>query len=155
MSERTGFVTPHKRTIGDVVVDGLLSGLPAGVVMGIFLVIAGLSGGARPGQTLGRFDPAGSGSPLTGALMHLAVSGLYGVGLALIVHILRGRWAIWRRYGWLLGAAYGLVVWLVAQFVLLPGLGIALSDLSPALLILAHLIYGAVLGYVLGRHQPA
>ena len=97
MSERTGFVTPHKRTIGDVVVDGLLSGLPAGGVMGVFLVVVGLSGGARPGQTLGLFDPAGSGSPLTGALMHLAVSGLYGVGLALIVHILGGRWPTWRR----------------------------------------------------------
>ena len=155
MSERTGFVTPHKRTIGDVVVDGLLSGLPAGVVMGVFLVVVGLVGGARPGQTLGHFDPAGSGSPLTGTLMHLAVSGLYGVGLALIVHILGGRWPTWRRYGWLLGAAYGLVVWLVARFVLLPGLGMALTDLSPAQLIPAHLIYGALLGYLLGRHQPA
>lgn len=155
MSERTGFVTPHKRTIGDVVVDGLLSGLPAGVVMGVFLVVVGLSGGARPGQTLGHFDPAGSGSPLTGTLMHLAVSGLYGVGLALIVHIVGERWAGWRRSGWLLGAAYGLVVWLVAQFVVLPGLGIALSDLSPGQFIAAHLIYGAALGYVLGRHQPA
>lgn len=155
MSERTSFVTPRKRTIGDVVVDGLLAGLPAGVVMGLFLVVVGLVAGARPGQTLGRFDPAGSGSPLTGALMHLAVSDLYGVGLALIVHVLDGRWANWRRYGWLLGAGYGLVVWLVAQFILLPSLGIALSDLSPAQLIPAHLLYGAVLGYVLGRHQPA
>jgi len=155
MTERTGFVTQRQRAIGDVVVDGLLSGLLAGAVMGIFLVIVGLLGGVEPGQTLGRFDPAGDGSPLTGTLMHLAVSGLYGVGLALVRHVLGGRWADWRRYGWLLGVGYGLVVWAVAQFVLLPGLGIALADLSPALFIPAHLIYGAVLGYVLGRHQPA
>lgn len=155
MTERTGFVTPRKRTIGDVVVDGLLAGLPAGVVMGLFLIVAGLVSGARPGQTLGRFDPTGSGSPVTGTLMHLAVSGLYGVGLALIVHILGGRLANWRRYGWLLGTAYGLMVWLVARFMLLPSLGIALTDLSTAQLIPAHLIYGALLGYLLGRHQPA
>jgi len=50
---------------------------------------------------------------------------------------------------------YGLVVWVVAQFVLLPGLGVALTDIPPAQFIPAHLIYGAVLGTVLGRHQPA
>jgi hypothetical protein len=154
MSERTGFVTPGKRAIGDVVVDGLLSGLLAGAVMGIFMVAIGLLGGTGPGQTLGRFDPAGSGAPLTGTFMHLAVSGLYGVGLALLRHALGRRGADWRRYGWLLGASYGLLVWLVAQFVLLPGLGISLAELPPAQLIAAHLIYGAVLGHMLGRHQP-
>ena len=153
MSERTGFVTPGKRAIGDVVVDGLLSGLLAGAVMGVFLVAVGLISGVGPGQMLGRFDPAGESSPLTGTLMHLAVSGLYGVALALLLHVVGGRWAGWRRYGWLLGVAYGLVVWAVALFVLLPGLGIGLSDLSPAVLIAAHLVYGAVLGYVLGRHH--
>jgi hypothetical protein len=155
MSDRTSFVTPRKRTIGDVVVDGLLAGLPAGVVMGLFLVVVGLAAGVRPGQTLGRFDPGGNGSPLTGALMHLAVSGLYGVGLALLLHVLGWRWAAWRRFGWLLGVGYGVVVWLVAQWVLLPGLGIAPADLPPGQFIVAHLIYGVVLGYVLRRHQPA
>lgn len=155
MTERTGFVTQRRRTIGDVIVDGLLSGLLAGAVMGVFLVAVGLVSGEGPGQVLGRFDPAGGGEPLTGALMHLAVSGLYGVGLALILHVLGGRWGDWRRYGWLLGVGYGLVVWVVAQFVVLPGLGIALADIPPAQFIPAHLIYGAVLGYVLGRHQPA
>lgn len=154
MTERTGFVT-QRRAIGDVVVDGLLSGLLAGAAMGIFLVAAGLIGGVGPGQVLGRFDPAGDASPLTGTLMHLAVSGLYGVGLAFVLHLLGGRWADWRRYGWLLGAGYGLVVWVVAQFVLLPSLGIALADIPPAQFIPAHLVYGFVLGYVLGRHQPA
>lgn len=154
MTERTGFVT-QRRAIGDVVVDGLLSGLLAGAAMGIFLVAAGLIGGVGPGQVLGRFDPAGEGSPLTGMLMHLAVSGLYGVGLALLLYVLNGRWADWRRFGWLLGAGYGLLVWVVAQFVLLPSLGIALADIPPAQFIPAHLVYGIVLGYVLGRHQPA
>jgi hypothetical protein len=154
MTERTGFVT-QRRAIGDVVVEGLLSGLLAGAAMGIFLVAAGLIGGVGPGQVLGRFDPAGDASPLTGTLMHLAVSGLYGVGLAFVLHLLGGRWADWRRYGWLLGAGYGLVVWVVAQFVLLPSLGIALADIPPAQFIPAHLVYGVVLGYVLGRHQPA
>ena len=155
MTERTGFVTQQRRAIGDVVVDGLLSGLLAGAAMGLFLVIVGLVGGVGPGEMLGRFDPAGDSSPLTGTLMHLAVSGLYGVGLALMLYVLNGRWADWRRYGWLLGAGYGLLVWVVAQFVLLPGLGIALADIPPAQFIPAHLVYGVVLGYVLGRHQPA
>ena len=155
MTERTSFVTQRKRAIGDVVVDGLLSGLLAGAGMGVFLVVVGLIGGVGPGQTLGLFAPAGSGEPLTGGLMHLAVAGLYGVGLALILHFLTRRGVDWRRYGWLLGVVYGLVVWVVARFVLLPGLGIALADISPAQFVPAHLVYGAVLGYALGRHQPA
>ena len=155
MTDRTGFVTRRRRALGDVVVDGLLPGLLAGAVMGIFLLAVGLVGGEGPGQVLGRFDPAGGGEPLTGVLMHLAVSGLYGVGLALIVHFLTGRGVDWRRFGWLLGVGYGLVVWVLAQFVLLPGLGVALADIPPAQFIPAHLIYGVVLGFVLGRHQPA
>ena len=152
MTQRTGFVTEQKRSIGDAVVDGLLSGLLAGAVMGVFLVVVGLLNGASLGQTLGRFDPAGGGSPVAGALMHLAVSGLYGVGLALILRLLAGRRGQWRRHGWLLGLAYGLVVWFVAQFALLPGLGIALAEIPLAQFIPAHLLYGAMLGYVLGRH---
>lgn len=156
MTERPSFARQQRRATGDVVVDGLLSGLPAGAAMGVFLVVMGLVGGVGPGKMLGRFDPTGQGSPLTGLLIHLAVSGLYGVGLAVLVHILGGRWANWRRYGWLLGAAYGLLVWVVAQFVLLPRLGIALADdISPAQFIPAHLIYGIMLGYILGRHQSA
>ncbi|WP_374688896.1 hypothetical protein [Promineifilum sp.] len=55
-------------------------------------------------ETLGRFDPANSGSPLVGGLIHVAVSDIYGVGLALLDLVL-DRWVNWRRYGCRSGAA--------------------------------------------------
>jgi hypothetical protein len=123
--------------------------------MGLFLLVAGFVGGVGPGQVLGRFDPAGTGVPLPDALMHLAMSGLYGVGLALVLHVLAARGAGWRRFGWLLGAVYGVALWLVAPSLLASGLGAALMDIPAVQFMTAHVVYGAVLGYVLGRHQPA
>ncbi len=150
MANGASWTTQQKKTIGDVAVDGLLAGMAAGLAMAGVVLVAGLLGGSGAAETLGRFDPGSDGSPVVGALLHLAVSGLYGVVFALLSRVIGGRFG-GPRYGWLLGAAYGLLVWVVAQFVLLPRLGIALADISPAQLIPAHLIYGIVLGYLLGR----
>jgi len=132
-------------------VDGLLAGMLAGVVMASFLLATGLVDGVPLVETLGRFDPANSGSLLIGGLMHLAVSGIYGVGLALIGLVL-DRWADWRRYGWLLGASYALIMWAVARVLFLPTLQSTLAAIAPLHFVLAHVVYGVVLGYVLGRH---
>jgi hypothetical protein len=153
MANETGFVTQRKKTIGDVAVDGLLAGMAAGVVMGGVLVLWGLVDGANPSETLGRFDPADGGSAVVGALMHLAVAAFYGVGFALLVRILAGRWAAATRTLWLLGAAYGLVLWFVARFIVLPGLNPALTEVPTMSFVLAHVLYGLTLGYLLGQHQ--
>ncbi|MBX7250753.1 MAG: DUF1440 domain-containing protein [Candidatus Promineofilum sp.] len=154
MADDASWTAPQKKTIGDVAVDGLLAGMAAGLAMVGVLLAAGLLNGISVTETLGRFDPGSDASPVVGALLHLAVAGLYGVVFAVISRLAGPRFG-GSRYGWLLGAAYGLLVWVVAQFVLLPRLGITLADISPAQFIPAHLIYGIVLGYLLGRHQPA
>lgn len=152
MANGTSFVTPRKKTIGDVAVDGLLAGMAGGLVMGVVLVLLGLLDGTGPLQTLGRFDPANSGSAAVGGLLHLAVSGIYGVFFAIGYHILSRRWPGINRYGWLLGAIFGVGVWLAAQLIFLPGLDSALADLAPSFFALGHLVYGLVIGYLMGRH---
>lgn len=152
MADRTSFVTHHKKTVGDVAVDGLLGGMAAGLVMAAWLLVVGLIGGEGPAVTLGRFDPGGQ-SPMVGALMHLAVSGIYGVAFALIVRLLSGRWPAAKRYLWLLGVAYGVLVWLVAQVAVLPSLNQALAEIGSLVFLGAHAIYGLALGYLLSRHQ--
>jgi len=154
MADDASWTTQQKKTIGDVAVDGLLAGMAAGLAMVGVLLVAGLLNGMGVAETLSRFDPGSDASPVVGALLHLAVAGLYGVVFAAISR-LAGRRFGGPLYGWLLGAAYGLLVWVVAQFVLLPSLGIALTDIPLAQFIAAHLLYGAVLGYLLERHQPA
>lgn len=152
MADRTGLVASRRKTIGDVAVDGLFSGMTAGLAMAVVLLIAGLVSGAGIGETLGRFDPGDKASPIVGALLHLAVSGLYGAAFALGYRALAWRRPGIVRYGWLLGAAYGLALWLAANFVLLPDLNAGLAGIAPWQFALAHVVYGAALGYIMERH---
>ena len=153
MANSSTVINNHKKTVGDVAVDGLLAGMAAGVVMAVWLVLAGLLGGEGPAKMLGRFDPGAGDSPLIGALMHLAVAGFYGVGLALILRFLAGRRITAGRAVWLLGAIYGIILWLAARLVVLPGLNQALGDIATLNFLAAHVLYGMILGYLLGRHQ--
>jgi hypothetical protein len=143
----------NRKTIGDAAVDGLLAGMAAGVVMGAMLVLLGLLDGTRPLEIIGRFDPADGSAAVVGGLLHLAMSGIYGVLFALLYRFLVGRWTRLKRSGWLIGAGFGLALWLAAQFIYLPGLDTALVDIAPLHFVLGHLAYGATLGYLLGRHE--
>lgn len=153
MANGTSFVTHQKKTIGDVAVDGLLAGMAGGLAMGVVLVLLGLLDDTGPLETLGRFDPANGGSAAIGGLLHLAVSGIYGVFFALSYHILSRRWLGMNRYGWLIGAIFGVGLWVAAQFIFLPGLDSALADLAPSFFAVGHLVYGLVIGYLMGRHR--
>ncbi len=153
MANGTSFVTHQKKTIGDVAVDGLLAGMAGGLAMGVVLVLLGLLDDTGPLETLGRFDPANGGSAAIGGLLHLAVSGIYGVFFALGYHILSRRWPGMNRYGWWIGAIFGVGLWLAAQFIFLPGLDSALADLAPPYFALGHLVYGLVIGYLVGKHR--
>jgi hypothetical protein len=155
MTDGTNFVTQRRKSIGDVAVDGLLAGMGAGVVMGIFLVIIGWITGTGPAEMLGRFDPANNGAPVIGGLLHLAVSGIYGAVFAIALRFLAGRWPALDRAILPVGAAYGMILWLVAHLVLLPGMSSHLSLIAPLQFAIAHLFFGLVLGYLLGRHRSA
>lgn len=130
----------------DAIVDGLFRGLIAGLVMILYLALAGLTYGDLPLGVVARFDPAGGERPLVGLLAHLAVSGIYSAlfGLLSIPVLRRASRPAWAPLA--LGAGYGLLLALVAHYVLLPGvesplLGIPLLHFS-----LGHLVYGLILG---------
>lgn len=135
---------PTNRPLGDTAVDGLLGGLLAGAAMLALLLLLGLLRGAPAAQTLGRFAAGAGGAPLVGLLLHLAVSGIYGMLFALLA---RGVRAI-RPFGrYLLGGAYGLLLFALARGVLLPAAGSALLAIPAPDLLLAHLAYGLVLDH--------
>ncbi|MFO7663912.1 MAG: hypothetical protein R6X18_15150 [Chloroflexota bacterium] len=153
MTDGTNSVTQRRKSIGDIAVDGLLAGMGAGVVMGIFLVIIGWITGTGPGEMLSRFDPANNGAPVMGGLLHLAISGIYGAAFAIAWRLLAARWLALDRAILPVGAAYGMILWVVANLILLPGMSSNLSLIAPLQFAIAHLLYGLVLGYLLGRHQ--
>jgi hypothetical protein len=151
--------TRKQTTAGEVAVDGLVGGILAGTCMALYLVVVGVILGDAPGLVLGRFDPASGSSPLSGALAHLAVSGVYGMvyGLAWqpLARSRLGTGALGRWLPWLTGLAYGFVLLLVAETVThrLPGTSSPLLDIPFLHLLLAHLIYGLVLSLLVGRRE--
>lgn len=155
MTKESSYTEQRDKTVGDVAVDGLLSGLLAGLVMGVFLILADWAAGISPAATLSRFDPAAGASPVVGGLFHLALSGLYGVVFALVFRVLMRRWPELGRFGWLIGAGYGVLLWLAAQAVLVTGFNETLGSVPTLLFALAHVLYGAVLGLSLSRVEHA
>lgn len=125
-------------SLGDLAVDGLLRGLAAGGIMLAFLVGIGLVEGVAPAAVLARFWLPGSASAVTGLLGHLAVAGLvWGVLYGSLLHRMP-------LPAWLLGAAYGLALYVGAAIFVVSATG--LSDFAPWILLMVHLVYGTVLG---------
>lgn len=140
-------------TAGDAAVNGLLAGAGGGIAMAAALVIAGMLTGVGPASTLAHFDPAGAdaASPLTGALIHLAVSAVYGLLFGVLCRwVGRGRWA-GRATAMILGLAYGLLLWLMAQGLIATSAGAALREMPALHFAVAHLVYGIVTGWLIAR----
>jgi len=139
--------TKQAQSTGDKAVDGLLAGLLAGLAMALTLVGVALASGENPGVMMGRFDVVNGNAAATGALLHLAVSGIYGAIFALIYYALVGLRPRIHTYGWLIGLLYSLFLWAVARGVFLPAAASPLLDIPPVGFILAHVVYGLVLGH--------
>ena len=138
-------------SLGDAAVDGLLGGLGAGIAMLLFLLIAEFLGGVGPAMVLARFDLGSTASPLTGVLTHLAVASVYGLGFG----ILWALTAVDKLPAGLTGTIYGFALFVLAETVMLPGTNSALLAIPIWSLALAHLVYGATLGWLVhrtGRH---
>jgi hypothetical protein len=137
-------------------VDGLLAGVGAGLLMAVYVTASGLLAGQPLTAVLAQFDPSPDPSPVTGVLAHLAVAGVYGVIFALGWTALRRLWPV--GPGWLAGLVYGILLWGVALLLLrLPGGATPegwLVGVAPLHLAVAHVLYGLVLGWLLGR-RPA
>jgi hypothetical protein len=139
-----------KRTWGDAAVDGLLSGVVAGLVMAAYVLVVGVAAGSSWETVLAQFDPGVNPAPLTGGLTHLAVAGVYGALFGLAWRAATRAWP--RLPGLVAGLAFGVVLWLLAVVVTSSRPSGEWLRALPALhLALAHLLYGAVLGVVIQR----
>jgi hypothetical protein len=119
-------ITVASKSLGDLAVDGLLQGLAAGAIMLAFLLGVGMLEGVAPTAVLARFGLPGSASAVTGLLGHLAVSAVLG----LVWGVLYG--SLLRRAplpAWVLGAAYGLLLYVGATVFVVGATGLA--DVCP------------------------
>ncbi|MBI3243239.1 MAG: hypothetical protein HYZ49_13195 [Chloroflexi bacterium] len=143
----------RETTMGDAAVDGLLAGGMAGVLMAVYLAVAGLTWGDGIGVTLGHFDPGATASPVVGVISHLAVSGVYGALFGVGWRLVARLWQRLSAYAWLGGLAFGLALWGLAGVVLLPGAASALRAVPPLHFVIAHIVYGLTLGIGLSMRQ--
>lgn len=127
---------------GDTAVSGLLAGIMAGVVMAAFISAAGFVGGSSVADVLARFGAGEGTAPVVGLLTHLAVSGVYGIAWAYLLRIVR---TFLPAPAWLVGVAYGLLLFLVAQGIFLVGPTL-LVDIPSLQFLVAHGLYGLTLG---------
>lgn len=145
----------HTTTLGDAAVDGLLNGGLAGLAMALYLVVVGMFLGEAPGGVLAYFDLRPDAQPVTGALLHLAVSGIYGALFESAYQLTAHRF--WNfRPAWLsamLGGFYGLALFMVAQVAILPDGGAALRHIPTPHFVLAHGIFGICLGLLTFRSR--
>jgi len=139
---------------GDTAVDGLMSGVAAGLLMAAFLLAAGLAGAQSWDSVLRQFDPGLTPAPLTGAVTHLAVSGVYGILFASLWRLVSHVWG--GLPTWLAGAVFGLLLWLLAASVTAARAnsgGAFLQGIPPVELAAAHALYGLTLGWLMSRVQ--
>jgi hypothetical protein len=148
-NQKTTVSTPH--TLGNAAVNGLIVGLVAGIVMAVYLVLAGLTLGNSPIETLSQFARSNE-SPLVGLITHLAVASVYGILFALISFG-------WHRVGgrlpmavWMAGTLYGFGLWFLASNLFIASAMPQLLAIPPLHFCLAHLIYGLSLGIGLKRY---
>jgi hypothetical protein len=130
----------------DRAIDGLFSGLLAGILMGVVMMLGGIVVGENPVDILQRFGTGQYSSPLQGVMIHLAVSGVYGVVFSLLYSAVPYRVRS-RIPAWLAGLGYAMLLMVLAVNVILPGFNSALGELPVWVLGTGHAIYGIVLGW--------
>lgn len=152
MQQSSNFA-PRNISLSDAAIDGLFAGAIAGLVMAGHLTLTALLRGEGFVTLFNRFAPSQASDPLAGLLMHLAVSGIYGIlfgviwALALHVYSLAPLF----RHATLIGIFYGLILFLLAWYYLLPASNSQLLKVPFFDLGLAHIIYGAMLGFLTQR----
>jgi hypothetical protein len=144
--------TTRGRDIGAAILAGALAGVIAGLVLAILMTLLGVANGVDPwvaAKTAGapflgeRAIESGFDGPalLVGVLTHLAVSAGWGAAFGLVFMGLPTGMTV------AAGLAWGVVVWIVMYYIVLPLAGLAaLARGAPmAMAVLDHLVFGLAL----------
>lgn len=142
--DRSEVQSIRSHSFGDAAVSGLFGGLLGGVAMGAVIAIGSLATGQGVSY-LGHFAAGEPVSPIQGFLMHLGVSGIYGIFYALLYHAI-GVQRLARLPGWLTGLIFALGLWTFAVAVLLPSTNALILSIPWPVFLLGHVAYGLVLG---------
>ncbi|TAH53692.1 MAG: hypothetical protein EYC68_02800 [Chloroflexota bacterium] len=146
---------PKTMSVGDAAVEGLMYGIAAGIAMALFVLLVEWLSGVALLTALGYFDGGGNDSPFMGAFTHIAVAGIYGAVFGMIAMVVARMFGARMTLGmWLaLGILYGALIFVVAEWIVLPRTSSPLLEMPMWALAIAHFIYGAVLAALFGRNK--
>ena len=137
------------------IASGIAAGLAATIVLSPLMIVKAMIGLMPELNVIAMLtDFAGASSPVVGWTVHFLIGTVgWGVLFALIHPFLPGD-----AY-WLKGIVFGIAAWLLMMVLVMPmakaGLfGMKLGIGSPVMMIVMHIIYGAVLGSVFGLERP-
>jgi hypothetical protein len=140
---------------GDLAVDGIFTGIEAGIVMAVFLAAVSAQNHISPVELLSTFSFKSSPTWISGLLTHLAVSSIYGIFFSI------GTYFIFRRSSTLKvsffvpfsGLIYGSLLWIAAEYYLFDLTAVQLKEVPTNILLAAHLIFGLALGFLVQRRR--
>lgn len=139
-------IQTRRLSLTDASINGLIGGILAGIGMLAWLLIAGLQAGGNLLAILESFYfPGQQPNAVSGVFLHLGISAVYGAIFGALLQLLP-RPARKPAGRLIVGLGYGLLLYLLAQAIILPVTASPLAELSSLALISSHLVFGAVLG---------
>lgn len=140
---------------GSSIASGVAAGLVATIVLSPLMIVKAMIGLMPELNVIAMLtDIAGASSPIVGWAGHFLIGTVgWGALFALINPLLPGG------THWLKGIVFGLGAWLLMMLLVMPladaGLfGMKLGIGAPVMMVVMHIIYGAVLGSVYGLERP-
>jgi hypothetical protein len=168
MSTSSPAVRPAVSPLPDIIgLGGAVAGLGGGIAMAIVGAIISASLGGDiwlESKQIAAvvYGPAAAAQPgfvagpvIVGTLLHLIVSAAFGAIFGIVTRRVLG---LTSEFGTPLmaGLIYGLLIWLVGYFIVLPRINPLLLETYAPSFVIQHLVYGAVTGllYTWLRPQP-
>jgi hypothetical protein len=149
--DKIGNISEKKSNLGNLAVDGLIYGLVSGIAMFVSLAALVLFSGDSPGSSLELFSVEGFASSWQGLFGHLSVSVVYGALFGALVWPVKSYIASKEVFGWLAGLIYAVILLFVAQLAILPSISSPVEAIPVWQWVIAHGVYGLVLGGMFAR----
>lgn len=134
-----------------IVSRGIIAGFAATAALSMIMVAKGMMGLMPQLNVIAMLGSMMNATPVVGWGVHLMIGIIgWGIGFAVVYNLLPGHASLTK------GVSFGIAAWLIMMLAIMPmsgaGLfGLNLGMMAPAMTLMLHAIYGAVLGLVFGR----
>lgn len=130
---------------------GIVAGFVATVVLSMIMTAKGMMGVMPELNVIAMLSSMMNATPIVGWLTHFMIGMIaWGIGFTIVLNVLPGHTNL------LKGINFGIAAWVLMMLVVMPmagsGLfGLKMGVMAPAITLMLHAIFGAVLGFVFGR----